>query len=85
LSEEEQRQRVRELVRKQTGMDWPELQVGEIEKAMSSVTLFYWGSRVYWRIDRTVRRPNRDMERVATLLVMALLPSRKLHKHPTCG
>jgi len=105
LSEEEQRQRIRELVRKQTGMDWPELQVGEIEKAMSSVTLFYWGtkeevgkrwhekaaranrrrSRVYWRIDRTVRRPNRDMERVATLLVMASLPSRKLHKHPTCG
>jgi hypothetical protein len=42
LSEEQQRQRVRELVRKKTGMDWPELQVGEIEKAMSSVTLFYW-------------------------------------------
>ena len=29
-------------MRKNTGMDWPELQVGEIEKAMSSVTLFYW-------------------------------------------
>jgi len=42
LSEEQQRQRIRELVRKQTGMDWPELQVGNIEKAMSSVTLFYW-------------------------------------------
>jgi hypothetical protein len=42
LSEEEQRQRIRELVRKNTGVDWPELQVGEIEKAMSSVTLFYW-------------------------------------------
>jgi hypothetical protein len=42
LSEEQQRQRIRELVRKQTGMDWPELQVGGIEKAMSSVTLFYW-------------------------------------------
>jgi hypothetical protein len=42
LSEEEQRQRVRELVRKNTGLDWPGLQVGEIEKAMSSVTLFYW-------------------------------------------
>jgi hypothetical protein len=42
LSEELQRQRVRELVRKKTGLDWPELQVGEIEKAMSSVTLFYW-------------------------------------------
>ena len=45
LSEEQQRQRIRELVRKQTGMDWPELQVGEIEKAMSSVTLFYWGTK----------------------------------------
>jgi hypothetical protein len=42
LSEEEQRQRIRELVRKKTGLDWPELQVGEIEKAMSSVTLYYW-------------------------------------------
>jgi len=42
LSEEEQRQRVRELVRKNTGMDWPELQVGDIQKSMSSVTLFYW-------------------------------------------
>ena len=29
-------------MRKNTGMDWPELKVGEIEKAMSSVTLFYW-------------------------------------------
>jgi hypothetical protein len=45
LSEEQQRQRVRELVRKKTGLDWPELQVGEIEKAMSSVTLFYWGTK----------------------------------------
>jgi hypothetical protein len=42
LSEEQQRQLIRELVRKKTGLDWPELQVGEIEKAMSSVTLFYW-------------------------------------------
>jgi hypothetical protein len=42
LSEEQQRQRVRELVRKKTGMDWPELRVVDIEKAMSSVTLFYW-------------------------------------------
>jgi hypothetical protein len=42
LSEEDQRQRVRELVRKKTGVDWPELEVGDIEKAMSSVTLFYW-------------------------------------------
>ena len=23
-------------------MDWPELQVDEIQKAMSSTTLFYW-------------------------------------------
>ena len=44
MSEEEQRQLIRELVRKKTGMDWPELTVGEIEKAMSSVTLFYWGT-----------------------------------------
>jgi hypothetical protein len=42
LSEEQQRQRIRELVRKKTGLDWPELQVADIEKAMSSVTLFYW-------------------------------------------
>jgi hypothetical protein len=45
LSEEQQRQRIRELVRKQTGLDWPELTVGNIEKAMSSVTLFYWGTK----------------------------------------
>jgi len=42
LSEEQQRQRVRELVRKKTGMDWPELKVDDIQKAMSSVTVFYW-------------------------------------------
>ena len=42
MSEEEQRQRVRELVRKNTGMDWPELTVVDIEKAMSSATVFYW-------------------------------------------
>jgi hypothetical protein len=42
LNEEEQRQRVRELVRKNTGLDWPELTVVDIEKAMSSATLFYW-------------------------------------------
>ena len=42
MSEEQQRQLVRELVRKNTGMDWPELKVVDIEKAMSSVTLFYW-------------------------------------------
>jgi hypothetical protein len=45
LSEEQQRQRVRELVRKKTGVDWPELTIGEIEKAMSSVTVFYWGTK----------------------------------------
>jgi len=45
LGEEEQRQRIIEVVRKQTGMDWPELTVGEIEKSMSSVTLFYWGTK----------------------------------------
>jgi hypothetical protein len=45
LSEEEQRQRIRELVRKKTGVDWPALQVVEIKKAMSSVTLFYWGTK----------------------------------------
>ena len=42
MSKEQQRQRIRELVRKKTGMDWPTLKVGDIEKAMSSVTLFYW-------------------------------------------
>ena len=29
-------------MRKKTGMDWPTLLVDDIEKAMSSVTLFYW-------------------------------------------
>ena len=42
MGEEEQRQLVRELVRKKTGMDWPTLRVGNIEKAMSSATVFYW-------------------------------------------
>jgi hypothetical protein len=45
LSEEEQRQRIRELVRKKTGVDWPTLRVGDIQKSMSSVTLFYWGTK----------------------------------------
>ena len=45
MSEEEQRQRVRELVRKKTGMDWAELKVGDIERAMSSVTVFYWATK----------------------------------------
>ena len=42
MSEEEQRQRIRELVRKTTGVDWPELQVVDIEKTMSSATVIYW-------------------------------------------
>ena len=42
LSEEQQRQRVRELVRKNTGVDWPELTVVDIQKGMSSATVFYW-------------------------------------------
>ena len=29
-------------MRKKTGLDWPTLKVGEIEKSMSSATLFYW-------------------------------------------
>ena len=45
MSEEEQRQRVRELVRKKTGVDWPTLQVVDVQKAMSSATLFYWGTK----------------------------------------
>jgi hypothetical protein len=42
LGEEERRQRVRELVRKKTGMDWPTLRVGDIQKSMSSATVSYW-------------------------------------------
>ena len=42
MSEEQQRQRLRELVRKKTGVDWPELQVVDIQKSMSSATVFYW-------------------------------------------
>jgi hypothetical protein len=45
LSEEEQQQRVRELVRKKTGVDWPTLKVVGIEKAMSSVTVSYWRTK----------------------------------------
>ena len=29
-------------MRKKTGVDWPTLQVIDIEKSMSSATLFYW-------------------------------------------
>jgi hypothetical protein len=32
-------------VRKKTGVDWPELRVGDIQKSMSSVTVFYWGTK----------------------------------------
>ena len=32
-------------MRKKTGMDWPELKVGDIQKSMSSVTLFYWDTK----------------------------------------
>jgi hypothetical protein len=45
LSEEVQRQRIRELVRKKTGVDWPELRVGDIQKSMTSTTVFYWGTK----------------------------------------
>ena len=42
MSEEDQRQRIRVLVRKKTGLDWPELKVGDIKKAMTSTTVLYW-------------------------------------------
>ena len=29
-------------MRKKTGMDWPTLRVGDIEKSMSSATVVYW-------------------------------------------
>ena len=29
-------------MRKKTGVDWPELRVGAIEKTMTSTTLVYW-------------------------------------------
>jgi hypothetical protein len=45
LSEEEQRQRIRELVRKKTGVDWAELRVGDIQKSMTSTTVFYWDTK----------------------------------------
>ena len=32
-------------MRKKTGLDWPTLQVADIEKAMSSATVFYWGTK----------------------------------------
>jgi hypothetical protein len=31
-------------VRKKTGVDWPELRVGDIRKSMTSTTVFYWGT-----------------------------------------
>ena len=45
MSEEEKRQRIRELVQKKTGVDWPELRVGDIQKSMTSTTVFYWGTK----------------------------------------
>ena len=45
MSEEEQRQRIRVLVHKKTGVDWPELRVGDIQKSMSSTTVFYWATK----------------------------------------
>jgi hypothetical protein len=45
LSEEEQRQRIRVLVQKKTGVDWPELRVCGIQKSMTSTTVFYWGTK----------------------------------------
>ena len=30
---------------KKTGVDWPTLQVVDIKKSMSSVTLFYWSTK----------------------------------------
>ena len=31
-------------MRKKTGVDWPELRVGDIQKSMSSTTVLYWGT-----------------------------------------
>ena len=45
MSEEEQRQRIRELVQKKPGVDWAELRVGDIQKSMTSTTVFYWGTK----------------------------------------
>jgi hypothetical protein len=32
-------------VQKKTGVDWPELRVGDIQKSMTSTTVFYWGTK----------------------------------------
>ena len=29
-------------MRKKTGMDWPTLRIGDVEKSMSSATVSYW-------------------------------------------
>ena len=42
LSEEEQRRRIIALVRMQTGVDCPTLEVEDIENALGSVSVFYW-------------------------------------------
>ena len=56
MSEREQRQRIRELVRKKTGLDWPELKVGGIQKAMTSTTV------VYWYTEKDVGRRGREKQ-----------------------
>jgi hypothetical protein len=42
LSEEEQRQRIIALVRMQTGVDCPTLEVEDVRNALGSVRVFYW-------------------------------------------
>ena len=42
MSEEEQRQRIIELVRQEKDEDCPRLVVERIEKAMHQVTVLYW-------------------------------------------
>jgi len=69
LSEEEQRQRVRVLVRKKTGVDWPTLKVIGIEKSMSSVTLFYWPRKEYVgkpRHEQQLELTDEEAESIAT-------------------
>jgi hypothetical protein len=39
---EEQRQRIIALVRLQTGVDYPTLEVEDIKNALGSVRVFYW-------------------------------------------
>ena len=30
---------------RKTGVDWPELRVGDIQKSMTSTTVFYWATK----------------------------------------